>query len=556
MESNKIFSVLTLLFINVFLASSLVAQVAENRYIVFFTDKDNTPYSIDDPGAYLSQRAIARRVSQNIAIDSLDLPVNPAYIQAVKNLGEVDVLYPLKWSNGILIETTDPDVIQGVTDLSIVDRLEVSRRLFKPDETVTKAYGLPKNDADYGPSLNQIEMLNGLGLHNDGFRGAGIWIAILDGGFDKADSVSVLDSLFADQRIHSTYNFVDDTSFAFTRSSHGTKVLSTMAGDQIEALIGTAPEATYILEVTEDVYQERRIEEAFWEVGAEYADSVGADIINSSLGYTEFDVLEDYYSISNLDGNTALVTRMADVAASRGMLVVVAAGNSGDDPWHYIGFPADGDSVLAIGAVYPNEVVTDFSSRGPSADGRVKPNVMAQGGFTIITDMEDGIQTGSGTSFASPVLAGMAACLWQAFPEATAWQVFQAIEKSASLFEMPNDSMGFGIPDFELARQLLQQVLGVENPMVLDEIQTLRIAPNPYSNGLIKIDFPASAHSKFEASVYSLSGNTILYRRKFSHISAFENRLSRCLQNSASGTYIVFLQSEDNGTFVGKVVKE
>ncbi len=550
MVKNKIL----LLFILCFtVVGSMHAQVAQNRYLVFFSDKANTPYSIANPSAYLSQRALDRRIAQNISIDTRDLPVDPAYVQAVQNLGDVQILYRLKWSNAILIETADPDVLQNLSDLDGFDRLELSRFFHSAIEPVGKLLTPSKSDADYGPSLNQIEMLNGLSLHNDGFRGAGKWIAVLDGGFNNGNTAAVLDSLNADQRVLQTYNFVDGNTEVYQRSNHGTQVLSTMAGNQIDSLIGTAPQASYILEITEDVQQERRIEEAFWEAGAEYADSVGADIITSSLGYTTFDVIDDNYPISALDGNTALITIVADIAASRGILVITSAGNSGNKPWRYIGFPADGDSVLAIGAVDAFGTVTNFSSRGPSADGRVKPNVMAQGGQTVISDLGSGIQTGNGTSFSAPVLAGMAACLWQAFPEATAWEVFQAIEKSASLFEMPNDSMGYGIPDFEIARGLLDQALAVNNPVQFDKMQSIRLSPNPYTGGDIRISMPLPGGVPFEASVFSLSGKTVLEREKFEDARAFEKRLSAILQQSVPGVYLVYLQ-EGERVWVGKVV--
>lgn len=553
MDMNKSF---TLLLIGFLFATGLMAQVAANRYIVYFTDKDNTPFSISNPSAYLSEKAIERRLAQEIAIDERDLPVDPAYVEAVQDLGEVEILYRLKWSNAILIETIDPDVIQGVTELSGVDRLEVSRVLTRSIEPTPEPVVPAKDNADYGPSLNQIEMLNGLGLHEDGFRGEGIWIAVLDGGFINANSAAVFDSLYAEQRVLSTYNFVDQNTEVYQRSTHGTSVLSTMAGNQVDSLIGTAPDASYILEITENVLLERRIEEAFWEAGAEYADSVGADIITSSLGYTTFDVIDDNYNPSQLDGNTALITRIADVAASRGMLVINSAGNSGNNPWHFISFPADGDSVMAVGAVYGNEIVTGFSSRGPSADGRVKPNVMAQGGFTVITDGGGGIQTGNGTSFAAPVLAGMAACLWQAFPEATAWEVFQSIEESSSLFEMPNDSMGYGIPDFQLARQLLDQVLDLEHPIGLDKIETLRLSPNPYNEGQIRAEIPGAASTAidFFASVYSLSGKAVLDNASFSSLEGFERELANTLKRVGAGVYLVYLKPKDKRVLVGKIV--
>jgi len=552
MGLNKImFSLIALLFLPAFME----AQVANNRYIIYFTDKGNTPFSISQPEEYLSQRAIDRRINQNIAIDSLDLPVDPAYIQAVRNLGDVEILYPLKWMNAILIETTDPSVITGLNGLSGFDRLEVSRVLVNFDELLFAEPMLPKSDADYGPSLNQIEMLNGLTLHSDGFRGEGMLIGVLDGGFTHSDNVAVLDSLFHDNRIVGTQNFVEGDDGVFERSSHGTHVLSIMAGLQIDSLIGTAPKASYFLGITEDVTQERRIEEVYWEIGAEYADSLGVDIINTSLGYSTFDVIEDNFTYADMDGNTALITRAADIAASRGMLIVNSAGNEGNNQWHYISAPADGDSVLTIGSVDAFGEASTFSSRGPTFDGRVKPNVMAQGGLTIISDLEDGIKAGNGTSLSSPVLAGMSACLWQAFPEATAWQVFQAIEQSAHLFEMPNDSMGYGIPDFEIARVLLGQILNVNSPYRTDKNKTFNVYPNPYRDGDIRTLILPEMVFPVNLIIFTSAGKVISKSDNLMANSDLDRKLTQNMAGTAAGAYVVILQDAKRHVFASKVIK-
>ncbi|NEN23218.1 S8 family serine peptidase [Cryomorpha ignava] len=547
---------LSLIFIALFLLPiAIQAQVANNRFLVYFTDKANTPFSLSQPEAYLSQRAIERRINQNIAIDSLDLPVDPAYIQAVQNLGDVEILFPIKWMNAILIETTDPAVILGLNALSGFDRLEVSRVLINTDELIFKQPMLPKSDADYGPSLNQIEMLNGLTLHSDGFRGEGKWIGVLDGGFTHAPNAWVLDSLFLNNRIIGTKNFVDGDDGVYERSSHGTYVLSTMAGWQIDSLIGTAPKASYFLGITEDVTQERRIEEVFWEIGAEYADSLGVDIINTSLGYTTFDVIDDNYTYADIDGNTALITRASDIAASRGMLIVTSAGNEGNNQWYYVGAPADGDSVLTIGSVDAFGDASTFSSRGPTFDGRVKPNVMAQGGLTVISDLDTGIKVGNGTSFASPVLAGMAACLWQAFPDATAWQVFRAIEQSASLFEMPNDSMGYGIPDFEIARVLLGQVLDVNSPEVAKRNNAFMLYPNPYSEGLLHAELNPELSFPISLAVLSSVGKVTSKSDKIADKLALEQKLTQNMIGLASGVYVILLQDAKRQAFASRLIK-
>ena len=551
MEWNKLKFLLIALALFPIIAG---AQVGPNSYIVFFTDKENTPYSISEPSAYLSERAIQRRSNQGIAIDSLDLPVDPEYIQAVKNLGDVEILHTLKWMNAILIKTTDPDVLFGVSDLIGFDRLEVSRSFTAYDNLTFKKPTLAKDDADYGPSLNQIEMLNGLQLHADGYRGEGMLIAVLDGGFSLATSAGALDSLFDENRVLAQYNFVDNSSDVFQHSTHGSYVLSSMASIMKDSIIGTAPKASYLLAVTEDVSQERRIEEAHWEAAAEYADSAGADIINTSLGYHSFDVIEDGYSYSDMDGNTTLITRASDIAATRGMLLVTSAGNSGDDDWYYIGAPGDGFNVLAIGAVNAEGLVTNFSSRGPSFDGRVKPNVMAQGRNTVVSDLGDGIATTNGTSLSSPVLAGMAACLWQANPGATAMQVFDAIEMSASLFEMPNDSMGYGIPDFEIARQLLQNVVSVESPLSPKGKNEMSFYPNPFQGGRVSISIPKLSAGTFQAVIINVEGKMIYRNSALSSLSDLEQNAERAFLSAQSGVYVALVRDAEGQVFTAKVL--
>ncbi len=525
---------------------TVFGQVGENRYIVYFSDKDNTPYTIDNPSEYLSERAIQRRVNQGIAIDETDLPVDPSYISLVDDLGDVEFLNELKWFNAILIETVDPNVLQGIQDLEEVVRVELSTTVSGSQEPTLERsrYGYAaKADEDYGPSLNQIQMLNGVELHDDGYKGDGMWIGVLDGGFLNMPNAVAFESFFDENRLIGKRNFVDHNETVFVRSTHGSYVMSVMAGNQVDSLIGTAPEASYLLCITEDVQQERRIEEAYWTAAAAYADSIGIDIINTSLGYTTFDVINENYTYADLDGNTALITRASDIAASRGMLIVSSAGNSGDNDWYYIGTPADGDSVLAIGAVGPDEIVTAFSSRGPSFDGRVKPNVMAQGGQSVISDLGTGISTANGTSFSSPILAGMAACLWQAFPNSTAWEVHQAIEESAHLYNTPNDSMGYGIPDFEIARTLLSDPLGIAN---YTNKTALAVYPNPLEGNEFSFSINAKQIRATQMVLSDLSGRIILIK------TLTEQPLSKVSlpHDIASGVYLVSMRDGDNQVLV------
>jgi hypothetical protein len=538
-----------------FQPNGVQAQVGENRYLVYFSDKDNTPYSISNPDAYLSDRAITRRQNQGIAIDTKDLPVDPAYIQTVLDLGDVTFIYPIKWFNAILIETEDPDVIEAIEDLDMVEAVEVSPVIVGSDAVEVEFSPLvnSKSNDTYGPALNQIEMINGLPLHDAGFRGEDIWIGVFDGGFTNLPTASVFQSLISENRILGTKNFVHGGEFVYEYSNHGTYVMSTMAANQPDLMIGTAPKASYLMCLTEDVATERRIEEANWVAAAEYADSMGIDIINTSLGYTTFDVESENYTYADMDGNTALITRGSDIAASRGMLIVNSAGNQGSQEWFYISAPADGDSVLAIGAVDPTGAVTGFSSRGPSFDGRVKPNVMAQGGPTVITNLEDSIGSGNGTSFSGPIISGMAACLWQSVPLATAWQVHQAIEESAHLYNMPNDSMGYGIPDFELAQAILAQVVTTSSPRVHRE--QIKIFPNPYHSGDLRIVLPDGLDGMAQVRVFDITGRVIksLEIRLDGNLAATE--ISKNLGATRSGTYIVEIQTESGATAVGKLIR-
>lgn len=484
-------------------------QVSEHRYLVYFADKAGTPHSASNPSTFLSERAISRRQNQGIAVDDFDLPVSPLYLDMVAAAGEVRIVYPVKWFNAVLIETEDEAALQAIAALEWVTAVEASPVISVDDEL---EYDLEpqvgqRASETYGAALNQIEMINGLGLHEDGFRGEGLMIGVFDGGFEWAASSAVLAPVLTGDQVKAAVNFVDENEDVYVRSSHGTRVLSVMAALAPDTMIGTAPDADYVLCITEDVSIERRIEEVLWVVAAEYADSMGVDIINTSLGYTVFDVEDENYTYEDMDGQTALITRGSDRAASRGILIVTSAGNKGNQPWFYISAPADGDSVLAVGAVNANGQAASFSSRGPSFDGRVKPNVMAQGQGTAFTDLSAGASFGNGTSFSSPVIAGMSASLWQAHPEATAWEVHLAIEASAHLFSTPNDSMGFGIPDFEVARTILTALSTSQDQS--RSSNSLRIFPNPYSGGPLITDFKGSGRGPVVVEVYSLTGQRI-----------------------------------------------
>jgi serine protease AprX len=472
------------------------AQISPNKYFVRFTDKNNSPYSIDNPSEFLSQRAIDRRLNQGIPVDITDLPVNPAYLQGVSSTGAT-ILNPSKWLNGVSVFTDDPSVIDAINALPYVDGVTKSPKPSPSSTDRTEGFEKPffKHEVyqeatpsnlkqgyeigvyDYGQGYNQIRMLNGDVMHEMGYRGQGKVISVIDAGFLNCNNLDVFDSLWQNNQILGTHDFVDGGEVTFDGHWHGSMVLSLMGGNYPGQLIGTAPKASYWLLRSEDVGSESLIEEYNWVSAAEFADSVGTDVINSSLGYS--DGMTDpgqNHTYSEMDGNTTTVTIGADMAAKKGILVVNSLGNEGNSNWYYLSAPSDGDSVMGIGAVDGNGTYASFSSHGPSYDGRVKPDVVAQGsGVYVVDPVGGGFSYEGGTSFSSPILAGMAACLWQANPTLTNMQIAGAIRQSASQYLMPDDSLGYGIPDFVFANNILTVIDGPG-----DEMAYLKVYPNPF----------------------------------------------------------------------------
>ena len=494
-------------FITIALLMSVMAfsQVAPGKYWVKFTDKNGSPYSIDNPEAFLSQRAIDRRNNQGIEIVENDLPVNPAYIEGVEGAGAT-ILTVSKWFNSVTVEAPTQIIIDAINALPYVLSVEkgsgennsgtTEKAFFANEDYLIENQNTLKsssvgNSYDYGQAYNQIQMLNGIGLHDMGYDGEGMIIAVLDAGFLNVNSLSGFDSLWINNQILGTRDFVEPNNpNIFDSHYHGAMVLSTMGGNLPGQMVGTAPKADYWLMRTEDGGSEYLIEELNWVSGAELADSVGADVINSSLGYTTFDNSGMNHTYADMDGNTTPITIGADIAASKGLVVTNSAGNSGGGSWQYIGAPADGDSVFSIGAVDASGNYAGFSSTGPTSDGRVKPNVVAQGsGSTIIDPWSGNVSSGSGTSFSSPITAGMVACLWQANPLKTNMEIIEAIQSSATLADNPNDQLGYGIPDYMEANSILTVI---ENNS--SNAYELHIYPNPFNN-----DFTISIQNKNSA---------------------------------------------------------
>lgn len=463
----KRITTLTLLLI----ATTGLTQAQFSRYIVQFTDKKGTPYTLSNPSAYLSAKSIARRTSQQLAIDSTDLPVNPAYIESIRNIPNVAVISTSKWLNQVLIRTTDPNALTTINALpfvkrsnSIAPRIGRSNGLSgeQADEgpvSVNNVNGPTGTTAfDYGSMYNQIHIHNGDYLHKLGFSGRGMTIAVLDAGFLNYLTNPVFDSVRMQGRVLGTWDYVNNEASVNEDNVHGASVFSLLASNRPGVLVGSAPHARYWLLKTEDTNSEYPVEEQHWAVGAEFADSAGVDMISSSLGYADFDNSIFNYSYAQRNGKTAMISIAANMAAKKGILVIVAGGNSGNSSGDgkFIGCPADADSAFTVGSVDINRNIASTSSWGPNGAGLLKPNVVSVGLNAVIANSSTGNPaTGSGTSFACPNLAGLVACLWEAFPEFTNMQLIDAIQQSADRYNTPDFRFGHGVPDFKKAVALL-----------------------------------------------------------------------------------------------------
>jgi len=471
---------LVFLLMLLFCAANLQAQEVPKKYLIYLTDKNNTPYTIDAPQQYLSTKAIARRLRQQIPITSRDLPVNPAYVQTIKSKG-VEVWYTSRWFNAVVIKATTSQLEQ-VNALPFVKNTRALNRISAPAGTTTDAAKMAYSmaavsitetlaDADYGRAFHQANMLGATELHEAGFHGEGMTIAILDAGFPEVNNISAFSHLLQNNQIIATYDFVVNKKNAYVASSHGTAVLSTMAAYSPGKMIGTAYKANYLLLRTEDAVTEHNIEEVNWLIAAEFADSAGADVINSSLGYTLFDAPSVSYTYEQMDGNTAIVSRAADFAAATGMLVVVSAGNEGNKPWKFISAPADADSVLTVGAVDSLGVVASFSSRGPAADGRIKPDVVALGASTYVLNLAGNVVKSNGTSFSGPIMAGFAAVLWQSHPSRTNFELIQLLRQMGDKANNPDNTYGYGLPNYSRVVTGLPNKLSEDGILVVNPVQ-------------------------------------------------------------------------------------
>jgi hypothetical protein len=494
-----------LLVVGLLVGLIVSGQNAPNTYWVKLKDKKGTSFQVNHPEAFLSQRSIDRRLKQQIPIDDTDLPVSGVYLDSLKKLG-LELVHTSKWLNGVTVRTSDTTLIKNVATLTFVEMVQLT----KPANALKSAkskFNEPEvrfdvSPADYGNAYSQLALSNGQYLHNKGFRGKGIQIGVLDAGFWHVNSITAFDSLRNSNRILGIRDFVDPKSNIYEQHTHGMSVLSTMGGNIPGTLVGTSPDASFYLFRSEDDNSEYPIEEDNWVAAAELADSVGVDVINSSLGYFEFDDPKMSHPYSDMNGHKTRVTQGANMAFQKGILVFTSAGNEGNTPWRHIIAPTDGENVISVGAVDKNGVRASFSSVGPAYGGAIKPNVAAVGWNTYLVTSSGVIGYSSGTSFSSPVLTGMGACLLQANPQASVKQLKLAIEQSASMYLAPDSLLGYGIPDFQKADQILKNT-GVKT---LEAGSSWVVSPNPVSDYIIIRDLNPGLKADCSISIYNLQG--------------------------------------------------
>jgi len=515
---------------------------------VYFNDKPNAAFYLSNPLQMLSQRALDRRTAQGIILDNTDVPIAQTYIDQVTAATGITVMAKSKWLNALHVRGTQAD-IQLLTNLTFVNHIQFANTSLnsRHSNTIQKTTVIqPVNkqlevltDFNYGGSSNQIQMLNGHLLHQQNYTGQGKIVAIMDGGFPGVNTASPFQRLRDNNLILGGYNFPDRNTSIYTRNSHGTSVLSCMAGYVDNQLVGTAPDAQYYLFITEDTYSENPVEESYWVEAAEMADSLGVDVINTSLGYFEYDNPDYSYSYSDMNGIKTFAARGADKAFSKGMICVTSAGNSGNSANPHIATPADAITTLTVGAVDSSENYVSFSSIGPSFDGRVKPDVCAKGYLASVSNASGNIVNANGTSFSSPILAGMVASFWSAVPNMTNAQIVQFVKESADIYANPTIYKGYGVPDFQLALTNALSANNFENDIVL-------LYPNPVQDK-VTIVF----------SDTNFSGNLILFNSILQQVGSFEiseTNASVNLENLASGLYFYQLKIE-NKTTQGKLLK-
>jgi len=489
---------------------------------------------LSQPEKLLTKKSIERRLKNSLSIEERDLPVCGIYVNELESAG-YKIISKSKWLNAVVVAIENKDVL----NFDFIKKIEPCTKYLIDqsfDANNLKRNSInskQKTESVYGAAAHQLNMLNSACLHNDNFWGKDIDIAIFDAGFKNADRMDAFQHIFEDDRVLSVYDFVekDQTVFEDEDSPHGTSVWSVMGAKIANEFVGAAPDANYHLLKTEDIGSETLAEEYNWVAAVEYADSVGADIINSSLGYSLFDDSLQNHIYADMDGNTTPISIAADIAAAKGIVVVTSAGNSGNKDWTYITAPADADSILSVGSVDINLNKSSFSSFGPSADGDIKPEVAAMGSKTIVVNTDGTFKEAYGTSVAAPLIAGMTACLWQKFPQETNTGIMDLVKRSSSQYIQPDTLIGYGIPDFCNASIATGE---------LEADDLVVIYPSPFSNTLYLTFFnETNADGTHSVELFSINGKLIDRKQLKANLSESQTIIFNNLMHLSRGLYLV-----------------
>jgi subtilisin family serine protease len=513
-----------------------IGEAQENRYMVFFKDKAGSPYSIANPIVFLSEKAIDRRLRQGIDVTERDLPVLSSYVEGVRNTG-VNTYYTTRWMNGVLVQC-DPSALPPISALPYVDHVEFVAPLPKLPSGGRRSFKLHRTGNSAGVETeDQLKMIGIDRMHQANYTGTGVVIAVLDSGFPGVNVVPAFASLFSEGRFNDavSFDFVHGSPDVFQYDDHGTEVLSVMTAEIPDAFTGGAYDATFQLFVTEDVPTEYRIEEYNWLFAAEKADSAGADIIHSSLGYYDFDDASMNYTLDQMDGHTAVISKAAQWAADRGIVVVVSAGNEGNIPsWRIVSAPADAEGVLAIGAADRNLHKSGASSIGPTADDRIKPDLAALGVGVKVVRATGQIASVSGTSLSAPLVTSLVAGVVQRYPDLTSQEVIALLKATSSQAKNPDNLLGYGIPNFQAV---------VNYQEYQPQEKTFEIFPNPLRDDTLTISpFDPSVIDSCEIEIISAQGQVVA--RETARFDWLNRRYQTDLSQLASGVYYVRVLSE------------
>ena len=535
---NKIFVCIVFCLVQVF---TCIAQTGS--YFFEFKEKKQD----QKPTDFLSSKAIQRRKKQKIALSISDYPVDKEYISKVLEFDNVKFNYSLKWLNGILVECDEPTA-SAISKLKCVAN---SKLVSLHNQASNHQQGILQANRvtflDYGNALNQIQTIGVDKMHEAGITGKGVLIAVFDGGFSGADNATSLKYLFDQNRIKYTFNIVEKTTNVYRRHAHGTNALSCIAAYMPGSLIGTGYGADFALLISEDISSETRREEYNWMRAAEIADSIGADIISSSLGYNTFDDSDEDHILDELDGKTTVITKAAQLAARKGILVVNSAGNNyNDKKWPKIVFPSDADSILSVGAVQDDGSKASFSAVGATFDGRIKPDVMALGVGISLNNSGNYISSGSGTSYSAPLIAGLAAGIWEFDSTLTNIELLNYIKQASSRYCVPNNELGYGIPNYSFAVQLIK---AKTKPDCIAQLSLENVFyPNPVTDFLViqMNDMESSVEDK-KVRLLDLSGKEVMFGL-LSGFKFIDNRFD--IRSLKTGVYVLMI-----GTKSYKVMK-